>query len=198
MSFLVKAFTGIIEFGNRYFTLGGALFRKDKNNIFVKIETMMIVMILVCFGVLLFIDRFPFWLGVAICILLFQRLAEYLIVYSRNFILNRGRIFSHADKLQRGQWLIIMFFMNLLQVIIIFAIWYRFLSLNIAGAFSKTLSVLDSIYFSVVTFFTIGYGDIVPIAPLAKILAVVQGITAFYTFVIIVNGLISIHQADKK
>lgn len=198
MSFLVKAFTGVIEFGNRYFTLGGALFRKDKNNIFVKIEMMMIAMVLLCAAILFFIDRFPFWLGVAICILLFQRLVEYLIVYSRNFVLNRGRIFSHADKLQRGQWLIIMFFMNLVQINIIFAIWYRFLSLNISDAFSKTLSVLDSFYFSVVTFFTIGYGDIVPLLPLAKILAVVQGITAFYTFVIVVNGLISIHQSDQK
>lgn len=198
MSFLVKAFSGIIEFGNRYFTLGGVIFRKDKRNIFVKIEMMMVVMVLVCFGILLFIERFPFWLGCAVSIALIQRLAEYLIVYSRNFVLNRGRIFSHADKLQRGQWLILMFFMNLVQINIIFAIWYRFLSLNVDGAFSKTLSVLDSFYFSIVTFFTIGYGDIVPLVPLAKILAVLQGITAFYTFVIIVNGLISIHQSDQK
>ena len=198
MSFLVKAFSGIIEFGNRYFTLGGAIFRKDKRNIFVKIEMMIVAMVLVCAGILLFIDRFPFWLGVAVSIALIQRLAEYLIVYSRNFVLNRGRIFSHADKLQRGQWLILMFFMNLVQINIIFAIWYRFLSLNVEGAFSKTLSALDSVYFSIVTFFTIGYGDIVPLVPLAKILAIVQGITAFYTFVIIVNGLISIHRSDKE
>lgn len=198
MSFLVKAFAGIIEFGNRYFTLGGAIFRKDKKNIFFKIEVMMIVMILLCGAILFYIDRFPFWLGVAVCILLAQRLAEYLIVYSRNFVLIRGRIFTHADTRERGQWLIIMFFMNLLQVIIIFAIWYRFLSLNFSGAFSKNLDVLNSIYFSTVTFFTIGYGDIVPLLPLAKILAVAQGITAFYTFVIVVNGLISIHQSDQK
>lgn len=198
MSLLVKAFSGIIEFGNRYFTLGGAIFRKDKRNIFVKIEMMIVAMVLVCAGILLFIDRFPFWLGVAVSIALIQRLAEYLIVYSRNFVLNRGRIFSHADKLQRGQWLILMFFMNLVQINIIFAIWYRFLSLNVEGAFSKTLSALDSVYFSIVTFFTIGYGDIVPLVPLAKILAIVQGITAFYTFVIIVNGLISIHRSDKE
>ena len=198
MSLLVKAFSGIIEFGNRYFTLGGAIFRKDKRNIFVKIEMMIVAMVLVCAGILLFIDRFPFWLGVAVSIAPIQRLAEYLIVYSRNFVLNRGRIFSHADKLQRGQWLILMFFMNLVQINIIFAIWYRFLSLNVEGAFSKTLSALDSVYFSIVTFFTIGYGDIVPLVPLAKILAIVQGITAFYTFVIIVNGLISIHRSDKE
>lgn len=159
---------------------------------------MMIAMVLVCAAILLFIHCFPFWLGIGVSILLVQRLAEYLIVYSRNFVLNRGRIFSHADKLQRGQWLIIMFFMNLVQINIIFAIWYRFLSFNIAGAFSKSLSILDSFYFSVVTFFTIGYGDIVPLVPLAKILAVVQGITAFYTFVIVVNGLISIHQSEPR
>lgn len=197
MSLLVKAFTGVIEFGNRYFTLGGAIFGKDKHNIFVKIEMMMVAMVLVCFGILLFIDRFPFWLGLAVSVALIQRIAEYLIVYSRNFVLNRGRIFVFADKLQRGQWLILMFFMNLVQINIIFAIWYRFLSLNVDGAFSKTLSVLDSFYFSIVTFFTIGYGDIVPLASLAKILAVAQGITAFYTFVIIVNGLISIHQSES-
>ena len=84
MSFLVKAFSGIIEFGNRYFTLGGAIFRKDKRNIFVKIEMMMVAMVWFALAILLFIDRFPFWLGVAVSIALIQRLAEYLIVYSRN------------------------------------------------------------------------------------------------------------------
>lgn len=197
-SIITKIFIGLVEFGNRYFTLGGALFRSRKN-IFMKIELMMIVSIAVCIGILLTIHRYPFAVALAVSILLVQRVLEYIIVYSRNFILNRGRIFSHfPDEHVRGQWLILMFFLNVLQAIIVFAIWFRCLSVHNIGAFTQPLSVLDSFYASVMIFFTVGYGDMMPVAFWAKTLMVFEAMVSFYTIVIVINGLLTLHFQNPK
>jgi len=44
-----------------------------------------------------------------------------------------------------------------------------------------------------ITFITVGYGDIIPLSALAKSIVMLQVALTFYTLVIVVNGLISIH-----
>jgi len=154
----------------------------------------MIITTIICIGLLITIHQLPYIAALIISILLIQRLIEFLIVYSRNFILNRGRIFSEFHDIQkRGQWLILMFSLNIIQIILIFAIWYRLISFLDPNAFSITLNILDSFYFSVVTFLTVGYGDIAPLAALPKVLVIIQNILTFYTLVIVINGLVTIH-----
>ena len=155
---------------------------------------MMIVITFVCFGLLLTIQYVPYWLAIIVCVLLIQRVLEFMIVYSRNFIFNRGRIFSIFHNHQkRGEWLIVMFALNVVQLIFIFAIWYQMISIANPEAFSHPLRVLDSLYFSFVTYITVGYGDIYPVSSLAKIGTIAQMSLFFYTLVIVINGLISIH-----
>ena len=190
---IVDYFNRIIEFGNKWCTLSNLLFRSSEH-IFRKLEGMMLVITIICIVLLFCIHKFPWWLGLLIAILLIQRVIEFIIVYSRNFIFNRGRIFSEfKDPIRRGQWLISMFSFNIIQVILIFAIWYRLLSFWDPSAFSYTLNIIDSLYFSVVTLLTVGYGDIIPISNLAKGLVILQLILTFYTVVIVINGVISIH-----
>jgi hypothetical protein len=86
-----------------------------------------------------------------------------------------------------------MFSLNVFQLLLIFAVWYQMISLVNPNAFSHPLHILDSLYFSFVTFVTVGYGDIFPISILAKIVTMGQMILTFYTLVIVVNGLISLH-----
>ncbi|MBU1683515.1 potassium channel family protein [Patescibacteria group bacterium] len=155
---------------------------------------MMLVLTAICIALLITIHQLPYWLAFVIAILLIQRVLEFVIVYSRNFILNRGRIFSEFhDMEKRGQWLILMFSLNIIQIILIFAIWYRLISFLDPSAFSSSLNILDSFYFSIVTFLTVGYGDITPLTALPKVLVITQAILTFYTIVIVINGLISIH-----
>ncbi|MBU0728035.1 hypothetical protein KKA95_05105 [Patescibacteria group bacterium] len=192
-SIVIGSFRRMIEFGNRWFILSRWIFPKNKN-IFYRLEVMMIVITLICVGILLYIHTFPYYLALVICLILIQRVVEFLIVYSRNFIFNQGRIFSEFPEPEiRGQWLLLMFSLNIFQIILIFAIWYRFISLISPSAFTSALTTLDSFYFSIVTFLTVGFGDITPLTTLPKVLVITQSILTFYTVVIVINGLISLH-----
>lgn len=196
-SYITYLFHGFVKWGNNWLTLSHWLF-KEGHNIFKKIEIMMTVITLFCVGLLFSIHMLPYWLGLTLCIVLFQRIVEFIIVYARNFIYNKGRIFTHFENpTRRSEWLIIMFTLNIIQIVVIFAVWYRFISLADPAAFGQAMGVLDSVYFSAVTFLTIGFGDITPQSDITKLLVLFQGGITFYTIVIVVNGLISIHFVKK-
>jgi len=135
--------------------------------------------------------NFFLWL---LAILLIQRVAEFFFIYSRHFIFNEGIIFSQFGSANElGRWLIVMFGLSLAQVTLVFAIWYQLVSWLDGAAFSQPLDILGSLYFSLVTFLTIGYGDVVPVSDLARLLVIAQGLLTFYTLVIVINGMITIH-----
>lgn len=193
-SSIISGFSRFVEWGNKYFTLAQWIFKKADHQIFVKVESMMVVITAICLVLLIVIQHLHHWIGIVVCILLIQRVFEFFIIYSRNFIFNRGRIFSiFSNSQKRGEWLITMFALNIMQLLLIFAIWYQMISLIDPQAFSQPLHVINSIYFSFVTFITVGYGDIYPISSLARLVNIGQMALVFYTVVIVVNGLISIH-----
>ena len=192
-SYLTYAFSRFVKWGNNWLTLSHWLF-KEGAHIFRKIEIMMLIITAICIGLLFSIHILPHWLGLTISIILVQRIVEFAIVYARNFIHNKGRIFTHFENpTRRGEWLLLMFMFNITQIVFIFALWYRFISLNNPNAFSVPLGILDSLYFSAVTFLTIGFGDIVPLGTMPKLLVLFQGMLTFYILVVVINGLISIH-----
>lgn len=69
--------------------------------------------------------------------------------------------------------------------IIVFTGIYYWLSQQSTYHFGRPLPLLDSLYFSMITQTTIGYGDIVPISDTAKIICMGQMLT--------LAGLISYH-----
>jgi hypothetical protein len=80
-----------------------------------------------------------------------------------------------------------------IQIIFIFAIWYQLISFLNPEAFSQQLFALNSLYYSFITFVTVGYGDIFAKSSLAQLVVISQMAFTFYTLVIVVNGLISVH-----
>jgi hypothetical protein len=196
-SILVYFFSRAVEFGNKWMTLSRYVFSTDEN-IFHKLEGMMFIATFVCIILWLGEAYIPTSIAIIIAILLVQRVIEFVIVYSRNFIFGRGRIFTHFyDPEKRGQWLITMFSMNIIQMVVIFAYWYRLISVLYPRAFIHTLGALDSLYFSIATFITVG-GNIYPISAFAKIVTMFQMALTFFTLVIVINGLISIHFRENK
>lgn len=192
-SILVDGLSSAVDFANKHFTLSKYLIRGDRD-VFYRIEKMNLWAMAICVAMLMTLHYMPRWLAITLAIILAQRVFEFVIVYSRNFIFGRGRVFTDfKDPQKQGEWLIMMFSLNIAQLIVIYSIWYRLLSLTDPSAFIGKLTVLNSVYFTVVTFLTVGYGDISPVSALAKILVMTQGALTFYTLVIVINGLISIH-----
>ena len=196
-SILVDSFRDFIGFANKHFTLSKYLIKGD-HDLFFRIEIMMLSIIGLSILALSTLHYMPHWLLIVVSILFIQRIVEFFIVYSRNFIFNEGRVFTHFEDANRqGQWLLMMFSVNMIQMIIIFSIWYRSVSILNEGAFSQVLGVSDAVYFSMITFLTVGYGDIIPVSELARALVMFQSALTFYTVVIVINGLISIHFIKK-
>lgn len=78
---------------------------------------------------------------------------------------------------------LILLFVNFFEIVFYFAYIYYHYDVRHAAYFSCHFNdYVDAIYFSFVTAGTVGYGDIVPLAPLAKKLAIAQ-ITLTFVFV---------------
>ena len=56
----------------------------------------------------------------------------------------------------------------------------------------------DALYFSAVTFFTLGYGDVVPVATLTRMLSVLEGALGLLTISLSVTYLLSVYPAIRR
>lgn len=79
----------------------------------------------------------------------------------------------------------------LLIVIFIFSLATFFLGEFIFGE-TKEISIIDSIYFTVVTITTLGFGDIIPITPFGKIFVTLQALSGFSVISLFVAAVTSI------
>lgn len=62
-------------------------------------------------------------------------------------------------------------------LIVFYGFIYKFISYLDEKSFSHKLDYKDSFYFSSITNFTLGYGDILPVSPLAKFVVVIHSFT---------------------
>ena len=89
-------------------------------------------------------------------------------------------------------------------IVFSFAADYYCLQNCLPGAFSglesangKPGQAFDFIYFSVVTFATIGFGDITPVLMKAKLLVILEIITSFTMIVFVISNFDKIHQPKE-
>lgn len=59
-------------------------------------------------------------------------------------------------------------------------------------------SFTDSVYFVVVTYTTLGYGDILPVTNLAKFVVCIICITSFMTNIIVIGEIINVYNGNKS
>lgn len=74
--------------------------------------------------------------------------------------------------------------------LLIYAAVYYELALHTPKAFSAPMTRLDSLYFTVTTFATVGYGDITPVSSTARTLAIVQMLVDLVTIGLIAKALL--------
>jgi len=87
-----------------------------------------------------------------------------------------------------------------LTVVFAFASIYYTLNSVDPGSFSRPLNILDSIYFSLITIATVGYGDISPVSAPAKILSMSQVLIGllYVLFVIVIFLSVYIRNHEKS
>jgi voltage-gated potassium channel len=65
-----------------------------------------------------------------------------------------------------------------------------------AGGATATLDSFSAFYFSFITLCTVGYGDITPVSKVARMLAVVEGITGLFYMAVLISRLVSLHTTE--
>ncbi len=69
------------------------------------------------------------------------------------------------------------------------------------GAFTtpagSPLNGFNAFYFSFITLCTVGYGDIMPVSKIARMLAVTEAITGLFYMAVLISRLVSVYSSAK-
>ena len=97
------------------------------------------------------------------------------------FLIDTGLLFEAFFEQARRAFVAVFAFLTFYSVlVIVFAALYRILDVAatapnfVVGGRPRDISFAESLYFSVVTMATVGYGDITPLSDLARLLAAIQ------------------------
>jgi voltage-gated potassium channel len=89
-------------------------------------------------------------------------------------------------------------------IIVVFACAYRILDTLVAGPMftvlgeARKITFIEAIYFSVISVATVGYGDIVPIAPLARVLAMAEVLLGLVLLLFGLNEIMNARNRKEK
>lgn len=129
------------------------------------------------------------YLLIFIAFIALYRLYDLIITHFYNIILNQDK---GVVKVRHPGRFIVYAIINFIEITICFSVVKLLLEKLNWAFFNATIkgSILDSLYFTIVTLVTLGYGDIHPINPGAKVFVIVE-IIYFATFLLFVFPIIS-------
>lgn len=67
---------------------------------------------------------------------------------------------------------------------------------TVGNASEHVFQGFNGVYFSFVTLTTVGYGDIVPVAPAARMLAMMESMVGTIYMAVLISRLVALHSAD--
>lgn len=135
-------------------------------------------------------------IGMVISILVGTCAFEYIIRYLERDDKGNLKILSRASHKLNIKELI----EQGLIVVISFASFFYAISVLYPSSFSSKLTILDSIYFSIITATTVGYGDISPISNLAKLFVMFEILFGMLYILFVVSMFLSVfikRQSDE-
>ena len=68
---------------------------------------------------------------------------------------------------------------------------------NAVPASSRSMQGFQALYFSFITLSTIGYGDIVPVSKLARLLAIVEAVTGMFYLSLLIARLVTLYSSNR-
>lgn len=121
--------------------------------------------------------------------LLYVLQALYILFYGRLIVILENRKKLLSDRRFSAVEISVNFFV--LNVLLSTSMIWCAQLLEGQKAFDNLKSLFDAMYFSVITFITVGYGDIKPITPLAKIICIEAAISNLLILVVFMNYFIA-------
>ena len=79
----------------------------------------------------------------------------------------------------------------LLMVVISLALAVCFISCSGKGAYTNNPTFFDLFYYTIITFATVGYGDISPVSPVAKFMSIVISMTSILCLTVFLSSVLS-------
>lgn len=79
----------------------------------------------------------------------------------------------------------------LLMVVISLALAVCFISCSGQGVYTNNPTFFDLFYYTIITFATVGYGDISPVSPVAKFMSIVISMTSILCLTVFISSVLS-------
>lgn len=79
----------------------------------------------------------------------------------------------------------------LLMVVISLALAVCFISCSGEGVYTNNPTFFDLFYYTIITFATVGYGDISPVSPIAKFMSIVISMTSILCLTVFISSILS-------
>jgi voltage-gated potassium channel Kch len=100
------------------------------------------------------------------------------------------------DRAGRRPWIVVVYtLVNIASLICLFGKIYLWLGIKDTVEAATGFPLLDAIYFSAVTWTTLGYGDIVP-SPAARPVAAIEALAGYVVMSLMIAALIAMVQPD--
>jgi len=113
------------------------------------------------------------------------------------FILRAPRVDSEVLSAGVATYLVLALMWTLLYLLAQSLIPNAFVVAESASA-SKTFDNFNAIYFSFITLCTVGYGDIVPAAPVVRMLAVLEAVTGVLYMSVLIARLVTMYSGERE
>jgi voltage-gated potassium channel len=125
-----------------------------------------------------------------------------------SFLLTIGMLFKTSTKIiwdsdKQIILSIVLIFELIMHIVVLYAIFFCTISALLNGSFSEgnktvVLGSIDALYYSITTFTTTGYGDIIPMSNVARMIASSEMIFGFLTSTFVMSILVSSFLRLKK
>jgi Ion channel len=120
----------------------------------------------------------------------------FVVVHLFRFILRAPRV--NSEVLYAGV-------ATYLMLGLLWAFAYIMVALMIPNSFAFTVSAesgqsihgFNGLYFSLITLSTVGYGDIVPVLPAARMLAMTEAMTGTIYVAVLISRLVALHSSAR-
>ncbi|MBI4374566.1 MAG: two pore domain potassium channel family protein [Deltaproteobacteria bacterium] len=140
--------------------------------------------------IVLFILLSHFWeVAGWICLLVGTvRILQVMALNGMSLLFGLRLLSPHVPDRERTRWHFVAIFFSMFDVLLIYSFFYYFLNRRFEILNLRSESFFDYMYYAMITLMTVGYGDIVPVTPLGKFLAMSESFVGVYLLVFLVNA----------